>query len=408
MKPHTISAIAISKTFMNDALDQIVLAGDPSHGIFRSTDRGATWAQSNLTNEVINAVAFAITPNTENSGTAFAGGNSGVFKSTDGGKTWAKTGFDTAVTSLAVSPNYLSDHVLFAGTSTGVFESTDGGEHWGQLGATLASVNAIALTPDFKVSDSGSNSSASGTIFAGTESGVFYYIFGQSGSTTSTLPTSTTSSTTNPPTTSTTTSGGGGTTGSTNTTVISTTSTTVAGTKTIALIDVRDSDWFAACVKTMIVNGMINGYPNQAFRPNNSITRAEFAKMIILAIGEKPSSTHSAFPDVADNWAKGYIQRASELGIITGYTSGRFGPNQPISRQEIAVMIVKAGKFGTEDTFVPEFPDVTVDLWSWKAIEKAVDLGIIKGYTDGTFKPFASATRAEAAAMVCRMLQQLQ
>ncbi len=394
---HTIDAVAVSKSFMSDALDQIVLAGDPDHGIFRSTDRGDTWVQTDVTSTAVNALSFATTATAESSGTVFAGTNNGVLKSTNGGLTWDKvgSGLDTTVTSLAVSPNYLTDKVVFAGTPVGVFESADGGQHWSRLGDALASVNTLALTPDFNGMN---NTSMTGSLFAGTESGVFIYTFSGSGSTTTT-------STTISPTTSTTTSGGGG--GTTSTTVPATTSTTVAGTSTIPLVDVKDSDWFAPCIRTLVLKGVINGYPNHEFRPNIGITRAEFAKVIILAVGEQPSTTETAFSDVDDNWAKGFIQRASELGIITGYPDGTFKPEQLITRQEIAVMIVKAGKFGEAETFVSEFPDVPSSLWSWPFIEKAADLDIVKGFTDGMFRPTAFATRAEACSMVCNMLQQL-
>ncbi|MBE0448263.1 MAG: S-layer homology domain-containing protein [Actinobacteria bacterium] len=169
--------------------------------------------------------------------------------------------------------------------------------------------------------------------------------------------------------------------------------------------DVSPGDWFYTYVVRLVTVNVVNGYPDGTFRPQGNITRAEFAKMTILAIGERPSTASSSFRDVANiYWAKGYIERAKELNIISGYPDGTFRPAANISRQEIAKIVMLAGKSSPATSFRADFRDMPSSLWSWPYILKAKDLGIISGYPDGMFRPFNFATRAEASKMVAELL----
>ncbi|MBE0446762.1 MAG: S-layer homology domain-containing protein [Actinobacteria bacterium] len=173
---------------------------------------------------------------------------------------------------------------------------------------------------------------------------------------------------------------------------------------TIEFVDIPSNAWYKPYVDTLVVKDIISGYPDKTFRPLANITRAEFAKVIILAIGENPSTAPSSFTDVLNShWAKAYIQRARELNIIGGYPDSSFRPNNNVTRQEIAKMVVMAGKFTAVTTYRADFTDVPSTLWSWPYILTAKDSAVIDGYPDSTFRPTSPASRVEA----CKMVQVL-
>ncbi|MBE0448227.1 MAG: S-layer homology domain-containing protein [Actinobacteria bacterium] len=178
-------------------------------------------------------------------------------------------------------------------------------------------------------------------------------------------------------------------------------------TPTVNFSDVPANAWFKPYVDALVANSIVGGYPDNTFRPLNNITRAEFAKMIILAIGENPSTAPSSFTDVLNShWAKAYIQRARELNIIGGYPDGTFRPNANVSRQEIAKMVVLAAKHQLTTSYRADFTDVPSTLWSWPYILTAKDFDVISGYPDKTFRPTNPATRAEACKMIYALLGQ--
>jgi len=92
-----------------------------------------------------------------------------------------------------------------------------------------------------------------------------------------------------------------------------------------------------------------------------------------------------------------FLRIPSRDGIVTGYPDGTFRPNNNISRQEIAKIVVLAGGFTPETDFRADFSDVTENLWSRPYILEAEDQDIIIAYPDGTFRPMNTATRAEAS-----------
>ena len=199
--------------------------------------------------------------------------------------------------------------------------------------------------------------------------------------------------------------------GTTTSTQPGTTTTTQPGTTTTTqppgtFKDVLATDWFFTYVRDLALAKIINGYPDGTFKPQNSITRAEFAKVIVLAHGSTPATTtSSSFKDVAPSyWARGYIERAKELGFINGYPDGTFKPANNISRQEIAKIVVLANGSTPAASYRAIFSDVPSTLWSWPFVIKASELTIIGGYPNGEFRPVNAATRAEASKMVKVMI----
>lgn len=144
--------------------------------------------------------------------------------------------------------------------------------------------------------------------------------------------------------------------------------------------------------------GYIAGYPDHTFRPAKSMTRAEAAS--ILARLCKLTGADSTKPDFkdADGWYNASINDVVKAGYMKGYPDGSFKPDQPITRAEFAVILSLVLK---DETAPNPFKD-TAGHWAKDAIDKAYAQGIIKGYGDNSFRPDALVSRAEAVAMANR------
>ena len=150
--------------------------------------------------------------------------------------------------------------------------------------------------------------------------------------------------------------------------------------------------------------GIINGYEDGTYLPDNELTRAEAAKIIALTFGLSSTATESTFSDVSDtHWALKYIEACVEAGIINGYTDGTFLPGQNVTRAEMAKMIAAACGLSA-DASAGTFSDVLSSHWALQYIEACYEEGIITGYTDGTFLPGNNISRAEAATIISRVL----
>ena len=148
------------------------------------------------------------------------------------------------------------------------------------------------------------------------------------------------------------------------------------------------------------------GYAEGTFGPERNMTRAEvttmFARLLTEQI-EADKTYSSTFNDVAKNcWAANYIGYMQQFGIVTGYTDGSFRPNAPVTRAEFAAI---ASRFEKLTQGSKSFTDVPDTHWAVKYINFAATRGWVTGYADGTFKPEHSITRAEVAAVTCRLLE---
>lgn len=168
--------------------------------------------------------------------------------------------------------------------------------------------------------------------------------------------------------------------------------------------------WAFDSIKRLLGMNVVSGYPDGTYLPNNNITRAEFAKIIVDAMGYKVDATAPlAFADAAQigDWAKGYVATAVSKGLISGYSDNTFKPANQITRAEIATIVVKALGKAPEGT--PAFADASsVPAWAAGYINVAAKEGILSGYTDNTIKAANNATRAEAAKMTTNMLTNLK
>ena len=148
------------------------------------------------------------------------------------------------------------------------------------------------------------------------------------------------------------------------------------------------------------------GYADGTFGPECNMTRAEvttmFARLLTEQI-EADKTYSSTFNDVAKGcWAANYIGYMQQFGIVTGYEDGSFRPDAPVTRAEFAAI---ASRFEKLTQGSASFTDVPDTHWAVKYINFAATRGWVTGYVDGTFKPEHSITRAEVAAVTCRLLE---
>lgn len=160
-----------------------------------------------------------------------------------------------------------------------------------------------------------------------------------------------------------------------------------------AFDDLKGYDWAKNAIEELYKNGILNGRADRVFMPGENVTRAEFVKLLcsVINVGEGSAD----FIDVSDSdWFAPYVKSATSAGWIFGY-EGRFNPNQPITRQDMAVIIARALNLETLNN--PEFND-SKDIadYALSAVASLTERKIMQGY-DGNFAPLKVATRAEAA-----------
>ena len=151
------------------------------------------------------------------------------------------------------------------------------------------------------------------------------------------------------------------------------------------------------------------GYEDGMVKPQRSITRAEvatiFYRLLEDDVRDDYDTTRNNFSDVtSDSWYNQTVSTLASMGILKGYEDGTFRPNASITRAEFAAIATRFFE-ETGATYEPgTFTDVTGDEWFAGAIMDAVNLGLIGGYEDGTVRPNNNITRAEACAIVNRTL----
>lgn len=147
------------------------------------------------------------------------------------------------------------------------------------------------------------------------------------------------------------------------------------------------------------------GYTDGTIRPGNNISRAEvatiFFRLLTDEAREQYNKTTTSYSDIKDGaWCCRAVATLTNAGVINGYTDGTFRPNASITRAELATIIARFAKL---DVNTKTFSDIT-GHWAQKNIELAVGNGWINGYDDGTFRPNNNITRAETFAMINRVL----
>ena len=162
--------------------------------------------------------------------------------------------------------------------------------------------------------------------------------------------------------------------------------------------------WAESVIDEFIDKGYISGYSDNTFRPNNSITRAEFVSILNNVFGLTKSSG-KVFSDTKTHWAKTSIDIGVTNGVCSGKSSTEFKPNDPITREEAAVMISNYKKIADSNfDKLSKFKDAhKVSSWAKPGVEGIIEKGYMSGYSDNTFRPKNKITRAEAVATLSRI-----
>ncbi len=170
--------------------------------------------------------------------------------------------------------------------------------------------------------------------------------------------------------------------------------------------DLVGVDWAVEAINSLYEKSVINGKSDKVFDPNAYVTRSEFVKMIVLALGFQSQGYDCDFADLTpDMWQYPYISTAHNFGIVNGYADGSFGVNDYISRQDMAVIVERAliaygFEFSGESV---EFNDNgLIAEYAENAVGNLAGMGIITGMPNGTFEPLSNVTRAQAACVIYR------
>ena len=173
--------------------------------------------------------------------------------------------------------------------------------------------------------------------------------------------------------------------------------------------DISSVKWAEDSIKVLVENGIIFGYSNTEFRPSNNITREEFVKLLTSGLRLTGAEATATFNDVSENdWFYKPIAAAERAGIIRGNESGGFGVGQNITRQDMAVMLMRAADFKdykwNEDNNTEFTDNSDISDYAKEAVSKLSAEGFVNGMGDGSFMPHKFLTRAEAAKVMYEFL----
>ena len=175
--------------------------------------------------------------------------------------------------------------------------------------------------------------------------------------------------------------------------------------------DVSEEAWYYDNVFYVYEHDLMNGTTETTFAPNEMLTRAMFATILYRAHGEPEVEYEAIFPDVPDDtWYTDGVIWAYQNNIVKGYDNGKFGTDDNISREQLAVMMYRYANFMeynvTAEGDLTVFDDVdSISSWAEDAMAWAVGCGIINGKKENFLDPAGEATRAECAAIIMRFIE---
>lgn len=165
----------------------------------------------------------------------------------------------------------------------------------------------------------------------------------------------------------------------------------------------NDTDhWAKTTVERFALGGIVNGYADGSFKPDGTITRAEFTSIIVRAFDVKAATTDAQFTDVKQgDWYYAAVNAAYEAGIINGRGNNTFAPDALMTREEMIVLVGRVVDYGAIASPAPTFNDFNlVSDYAKDAVLKAVSNGVVQGKGDGNIAPQSTGTRAEALTII--------
>lgn len=170
--------------------------------------------------------------------------------------------------------------------------------------------------------------------------------------------------------------------------------------------------WAKTDIEIMAARHVVRGITPETFSPQETVTRGQFTVMLVRTLGLDEDARANSFTDIpADYWCAGAVGTAVKMGLVSGYSNGTFGPNDPITREQMAAMLVRALRFSSTKSF-PEVELPTGDYndqesiapWAKSSVSHISRVGLMKGKGSATFAPKDLTTRAESAAVMVRLL----
>ncbi|NQX61313.1 cadherin-like beta sandwich domain-containing protein [Paenibacillus qinlingensis] len=168
-------------------------------------------------------------------------------------------------------------------------------------------------------------------------------------------------------------------------------------------------NWAEAEIRRAVAQGWVAGYPDGSFHPEREVTRAEFVQLLAKSLGWKQPEAGSlpGYADVDDIglWARPAISMALQLGIINGYEDGSFRPNRSLTRAEMTMLIVRSLGLTVEMNQSTSFADnSSIPSWALAYIAEAAKQGLVNGLDNNLFGPNSTATRAQAVVILTRLM----
>ncbi|OMF36894.1 hypothetical protein BK133_08220 [Paenibacillus sp. FSL H8-0548] len=176
--------------------------------------------------------------------------------------------------------------------------------------------------------------------------------------------------------------------------------------------DLGKAAWAADAIEALAARDVIAGIGENRFNPDGKVTRAAFIQMLMNALDLNDRSKASSFGDVSqDAWYASAVASAQALGIVKGKADGNFGVHDPISRQEMAVILDRTVQLVGTGSQVSNtdlrFADRdAISEYAQEAVARIQAVGLMTGMEDGSFAPQAQATRAQAAVVIYRLFMQ--
>lgn len=177
--------------------------------------------------------------------------------------------------------------------------------------------------------------------------------------------------------------------------------------------DLGATEWYHNGVHYCLDHGLMNGYTVSSFGPNDNVSRAQTVTILWRLAGSPEGTGALRFTDTAEGaYYAAAVRWAAENDIVGGYSDGRFGVNDPITREQLAAMFYRFAKYQSrdvsvgEDTNILSYNDATdVSNWAMSALQWACGAGLINGVSGGKLLPQGSATRAQMATILMRFCE---
>lgn len=174
--------------------------------------------------------------------------------------------------------------------------------------------------------------------------------------------------------------------------------------------DLEQDSWYHDGIHYCVTNGLMSGYSQTSFGPIDNLTRSQVAQILYNREDRPAVNVRAIYPDVkTDAWYSNAIIWASEAGVVTGYGNGNFGPEDSITREQLAVMLHRYSAYKGDNVSIDgafdssSFSDgASISGWALDAITWAYVKGIIKGTGNNALNPLGLASRSEAATMFMR------